>query len=236
MMESRRGQKGRLKLNVLVACEESQRVCIAFREQGHNAFSCDIQECSGHRPEWHIQGDCLGLIDGNVSFVTQNGQYQYIKTWDLIIAHPPCTRLCSSGQRWLYYGNEEYRQQKRVEQEQAIEFFLAITNAKCERIAIENPVGIMSRIYRKPDQIYNPFNFAGETEAKRTCLWLKGLKPLQFTQTLSEDLITHDIYKAHFGKQYAWNDPEVAKLRSKTPWGVARAMAAQWGINRVNRG
>lgn len=220
-------------MNVLVACEESQEVCKAFRAKGHEAFSCDIQECSGGHPEWHIQGDCLPLLNGYRLFWTVDGQEHddvLNDPWDLIIAHPPCTRLCNSGQRWLYFGSEEYREKKRKEQEAAIAFFLAFTEADCERIAIENPSGIMSSRYRKPDCIYNPYDFVGETECKKTCLWLKGLPPLRPTQQLPKEQRTQNIWRAHFdGKAYAWNSPEVAKLRSKTPPGVARAMAEQWG-------
>lgn len=155
--------------------------------------------------------------------------------WDLIIAHPPCTRLCNSSQRWLHWGNEKYRQKKQQEQKEGIEFFLKFTKAKCKKIAIENPTGIMSTIYKKPDCIYNPYDFDGETECKKTCLWLKGLPPLNPTQNLPKEYRTHGIWKAQFnGKKYAWNHPEVAKLRSKTPFGVARAMAEQWGGNVVN--
>jgi hypothetical protein len=203
-------------MKVLVACEESQRVCIAFRERGHEAFSCDIQPPSGGHPEWHIQGDALQAV-------RQGG-------WDLMIAHPPCTRLCSSGQRWLYFGPEEYRKQKYEEQRKAIAFFLQLALADVPRIAVENPVGIMSSLYRKPDCIYNPYDFRGETECKKTCLWLKNLPPLKPTQNLPKEKRTQDIWRAHFnGECLAWNDPETAKQRSKTPWGVAEAMAEQWG-------
>lgn len=218
-------------MNVLVACEESQTVCKAFREKGHNAFSCDIQEESGGHPEWHILGDCLPLLNGNCTFVTRVGSTVTIDgKWDLIIAHPPCTRLCSSGQRWLHFGTEEYRGKKAMEQQEGIDFFLKFTNADCDRIAIENPIGIMSTKYRKPDCIYNPYDFKGETETKQTCLWLKGLPPLVPTQQLPKEQRTQGIWKAHFnGKCYAWNNKETAKLRSKTPVGVAKAMAEQWG-------
>ena len=148
----------------------------------------------------------------------------------MIIAHPPCTRLCNSGQRWLYWGDEEYQQKKRQEQEVAIEFFMAIANADCDKIVIENPSGIMSTKYRKPDCTYNPYDFEGETECKKTCLWLKNVEPLKPTQELPKELRTQGIWKAHFnGKKYAWNDPMTAKLRSVTPAGVAKAMADQWG-------
>lgn len=200
---------------VLIACEESQRVCIEFRKRGFQAYSCDILPCSGGHPEWHYQGDVRNVLYGD---------------WDLIIAHPPCTRLCNSGQRWLFYGDSDYQLRKKAEQQEAIDFFMLFTDLDCEHIAIENPVGIMSSLYRKPDQIYNPYDFKGETECKKTCLWLKNLPVLKPTQVLSKELRTQGIWKAQFdGKQYRWNDPRVAGLRSKTPWGVAAAMAEQWG-------
>ena len=221
-------------MRVLVACEESQRVCIAFRERGHEAYSCDIQQCSGGHPEWHIMGNCLPLLNGDCEFKTADGtNHKIIGKWDMIIAHPPCTRLCNSGQRWLYFGSEQYKSQKKKDQEEAIAFFMKFVNADCNKIAIENPSGIMSTKYRKPDQSYNPYEFEGETECKKTCLWLKGLPPLKTTQNLPKENRTQGIWKAHFdGRTYAWNDPQTAKLRSKTPWGVAKAMAEQWGGNQ----
>lgn len=218
-------------MRVLVACEESQEVCKAFRAFGHEAYSCDIQECSGGHPEWHIKEDVSPLLNGNCKFETVDGKKHKINgKWDLLIAHPPCTRLCNSGQRWLYWGDNAYREKKKKEQEEAIRFFLSFTEANCDHIAIENPMGIMSTIYRKPDCIYNPYDFDGETEVKKTCLWLKGLPPLFPTQNLPKEQRTQGIWKAHFnGKCYAWDDPETAKLRSKTPVGVAKAMAEQWG-------
>lgn len=220
-------------MKILVACEESQAVCKAFREKGHFVFSCDIQECSGGRPEWHIKGDVLPLLNGNCHFKTQDGIEWFIKgKWDMIIAHPPCTRLCNSGQRWLYFGDEEYQNRKKSEQREAIVFFLQFVKADCDKIAIENPMGIMSTLYTKPDCTYNPYDFEGETECKKTCLWLKGLPPLKPTrkEPLPKEQRTQGIWKAHFGdKKLAWNDPKTAKLRSKTPAGVAKAMAEQWG-------
>lgn len=163
-------------------------------------------------------------LRGGGSTVTIDGR------WDLIIAHPPCTRLCSSGQRWLHFGTEEYKEKKAIERQEGIDFFLKFTKADCDRIAIENPIGIMSTKYRKPDCIYNPYDFKGETETKRTCLWLKNLPPLVPTQRLPKEQRTQGIWKAHFnGKCYAWNNKETAKLRSRTPVGVAKAMAEQWG-------
>ena len=232
-------------MKVLVACEESQRVCIAFREKGHEAYSCDIIECSGGHPEWHIQGDVLNILNPilysgwgetaviGIKFQTTDKKEHFIKgKWDLIIAHPPCTRLCNSGQRWLYWGDKEYRSKKIQEQQKAIVFFMMFALADCEKIVIENPQGIMSTAYRNPDCVYNPYDFEGETECKKTCLWLKGVAPLKPTRKtpLPKEERTQGILKAHFGdKKLAWNDPETAKLRSVTPTGVAKAMADQWG-------
>lgn len=218
-------------MKILIACEESQQVCKAFRKKGHESYSCDIQTCSGGHPEWHIKSDALQLLNGKCSFVTENNEKHYINSkWDMIIAHPPCTRLCNTSQRWLHWGNKEYRAKKREEQEKAINFFMCFVNADCDKIAIENPVGIMSNLYRKPDCIYNPYDFAGETECKKTCLWLKNLPALKSTQTLSKEKRTHDIYLARFdNRQLSWNNPQTAKFRSVTPAGVAKAMAEQWG-------
>ena len=221
-------------MKVLVACEESQRVCIAFREKGHEAYSCDIIECSGGHPEWHIMQDVIPMLNGNCTFKTMNGaEHKIDGKWDMIIAHPPCTRLCNSGQRWLYWGGEDYRAKKLLERDLAIAFFLHFTRADCDRIAIENPMGIMSTLYRKPDFTYNPYDFEGETECKKTGIWLIGkLKPLVPTRKmpLPKENRTQGIWKAHFGdKKLAWNDPQTARLRSQTPWGVAYAMAEQWG-------
>ena len=206
-------------MKVLVACEESQEVCKAFRAKGHEAYSCDIQECSGGHPEWHLKQDVLPLL------------YEH---WDLIIAHPPCTRLCSSGQRWLYFGDDEYREKKLIEQQEGIAFFMAFVeaaNMTGVKMAIENPVGIMSSIYRKPDCIYNPYDFSPETECKKTCLWLfNGLKPLKPNQHIHKEQRTHGIWRSNFnGKYISYNSSECAKMRSKTPRGVSKAMADQWG-------
>lgn len=217
-------------MKILVACEESQAVTKELRRLGHEAYSCDIIDQSGGHPEWHIKQDVIPLLDGNCSFrTTEGGQHRVNGKWDMIIAHPPCTRLCNSGQRWLYWGPDEYREKKRKEQIQAIEFFMKFVNADCDKIAIENPSGIMSTKYRKPDCTYNPYDFEGETECKKTCLWLKNLPTLVPTQVLPKEKRTQGIWKAHFGdKKLSWNDPETARLRSVTPKGVAKAMAEQW--------
>lgn len=147
--------------NLLVACEESQRVCTAFRERGWNAYSCDLQECSGGHPEWHIYGcDVLGLIDGGREFETMDGQKHKIDGQrDLIIAHPPCTYLTNSQNLWYNiekYGDKAIARMKK--REEAVKFFMAFANAKCEHIAIENPIGYMSTAFREPDFIYNPYD------------------------------------------------------------------------------
>jgi hypothetical protein len=178
--------------------------------------------------------DVLPLLNGFCGFDTMDGVHHYIgRRWDLIIAHPPCTRLCNSGQRWLYWGDEEYRHKKQLEKDLAVAFFLHFTRADCGKIAIENPMGIMSNLYRQPDFTYNPYDFEGETECKKTGIWLIGdlcpLKPTRKTLLPKEER-TQGIWKAHFGeKKLAWSDPETARLRSQTPNGVAKAMAEQWG-------
>ena len=217
-------------MKVLIACEESQRVCIAFRERGHNAFSCDIQEPSGGRPDRHIQGDVLPIINGNCEFETADGQKHRIDgKWDLLIAHPPCTDLAVSGARWFPEKQKDFRQQK------ACVFFMQMALADCDRIAVENPIGIMSSVYRKPDQIIQPYQF-GHHARKATCLWLKGLPKLVPTEIVDPGEIRDGGFSigAHTdgtnnGKWLRFNDPELAKLRSKTFPGIAKAMAEQWG-------
>lgn len=219
-------------MNVLVACEESQRVCIAFREKRHNAFSCDILPCSGGHPEWHICGDVLLLLNGNCRFVTMDGTTHIIYgNWDLIIAHPPCTYLSNAGARWLFAGGHLNvdRYKKGLD---AKAFFMAMLNADCPRIAVENP--IPSRIYDLPQytQVIQPYQF-GEPWSKKTCLWLKGLEPLQPTNIVSD-------YKPYCssGSYSGTHDPKYrgasrkggsAKSRSRTFQGIAKAMAEQWG-------
>lgn len=217
-------------MKVLIACEESQEVCKAFRAKGHEAYSCDIQDCSGGHPEWHIKGDCLPLLNGNCEFVTCGGGRTMIDKWDLIIAHPPCTDLAVSGARHFAKKQKDGRQQK------AIVFFMETALAHCERIAVENPVGIMSSAWRKPDQIIQPYQF-GDHARKTTCLWLKGLPKLKPTEVVDPGEIIKGFSagaSANYatdenGKILAWNDPRTAKARSKTFPGIAKAMAEQWG-------
>ena len=193
-------------MRVLVACEESQEVCKAFRSLGHEAYSCDIEPCSGGHPEWHLQCDALEIIK---------------MRWDLIIAHPPCTDLAVSGAKWFSEKRADGRQQA------AIDFFMQFVNADCEHIAVENPVSIMSTQYRKPDQIIQPWMF-GHPEKKATCLWLKGLPKLTPTNDVSEYMKTLPKNQQE-RLLYLPPSPDRAKLRSKTFPGVAKAMAEQWG-------
>lgn len=219
-------------MRVLIACEESQTVCKAFRELGHEAYSCDIQEPSGGHPEWHILGDCLPILGGRCVVTTMDGKAHDIPgKWDLLIAHPPCTDLAVSGARWFAEKQKDGRQQK------AIVFFMQLSLADCDRVAVENPVCIMSSAWRKPDQIIQPYQF-GHHARKTTCLWLKGLPKLNPTDTVDPGEIVKGGFSVGASLNYArdengkiipWNDPRTAKARSKTFPGIARAMAEQWG-------
>lgn len=220
-------------MKVLVACEESQRVCIGFQRLGHEAYSCDIEECSGGHPEWHIQNDVLPLLNGNCSFRTVGGvEHRILGKWDMIIAFPPCTYLTNTGNRWFNverYGDRAIKRKK--ERIKAIQFFMQFVNADCERIAIENPVGVMSTRYRKPDQIMQPYEF-GETERKTTCLWLKGLPALKPTKIVEPKIVkcASGAIECNWHMETLHLKPkERSKLRSKTFPGIAKAMAEQWG-------
>lgn len=227
-------------MKVLVACEESQRVCIEFRRLGHEAYSCDIEPCSGGHPEWHIQDDVLRVLnptyDGEawlIDFCTQDEEIHVIDKWDMIIAFPPCTYLTVTGNRWFdvkKYGDKAVL--RHMQREAAAEFFNIFTRIDCPKVAIENPIGVMSTRYRKPDQIIQPYQF-GEPERKSTCLWLKGLPKLQPTEIVEPNIVK---YKSRKGTDSKWHmetinlpQKERQKLRSKTFEGIAKAMAEQWG-------
>ena len=195
-----------MKMKILIGCEESQAVCLAFRELGHEAFSCDLQECSGGHPEWHIQGDVADAIEN-------------AGPWDLIGLHLPCTAVAVSGNRW--YGNKMPMAHKRV---QAVEWMVSVwelAKKHCQKVYLENPVGVLSRMsdaFPKPQYI-QPWQF-GHGETKKTGLWLRGLKELHPT----------DIVDGR--EKRIWKMPpseDRGKLRSKTYPGIARAMAEQWG-------
>lgn len=196
-------------MKILIACEESQAVCKAFRAKGHEAYSCDILPCSGGHPEWHLQQDIAPLLQ---------------QDWDMVIAFPPCTHLAVSGAAWFAKKIADGRQQ------QGIDFFMLFTNLKCPKVVIENPIGIMSSKWRKPNQIIHPWMF-GDKASKATCLWIKGLPNLAPT-----NVVEKEEYNIHNGKKYnkwldaSWHLPpdERSKARSKTFQGVADAMAEQW--------
>lgn len=240
-------------MKILIACEESQAVCIEMRRLGHEAYSCDIQECSGGHPEWHIQGDALKIInptyDGEawlIDFTTMDDEIHVIEKWDMIIAFPPCTYLTVTGNRWFNierYGENAIQRLKN--RTTAIQFFMAFANADCPRIAIENPVGVMSTAYRKPDQIIQPWQFAlteEELTEKTTCLWLKNLPPLIPLCTEKPELAYHEwITPAGKKKRqtmWYYNTRRLPRTQraivaSKTFLGIAKGMAEQWaGINR----
>jgi site-specific DNA-cytosine methylase len=204
-------------MRILLACEESQAVTKELRAKGHEAFSCDILPCSGGHPEWHLQQDVTELLK---------------QKWDMIIAFPPCTYLTVTGNRWFNierYGDKAIK--RHADRKEAIDFFMMFANADCEKIAIENPVGVMSSKWRKPNQIINPYQF-GDAFEKKTCLWLKGLPELKPTNIVEPPKRTEFKSGKTMPAWYAdaWKLPKElrAKLRSKTFPGIAKAMAEQW--------
>lgn len=223
---------------LLVACEESQRVCIEFRKRGWEAYSCDIEQCSGGHPEWHIMQDVIPLLDGRCRFTSADGIEHYIDgKWDLIIAHPPCTYLTVTGNRWFNvdrYGEKAI--QRAINREKAAEFFMAFANADCDRICIENPVGVMSTKWRKSDQIIQPWMF-GDAAEKKTCLWLKGLQPLVCTDVVSpperKKFKSGKTMPAWYADAFRLPKEDRARLKSKTFPGIAKAMAEQLSLIHI---
>lgn len=206
---------------VIIGCEESQAICLAFRKRGHEAYSCDLQPSSGGHPEWHLQMSIFDALK--------------LKKWDLLIAHPPCTYLTVTGNKW--FKEQPARpsgalvgRAREEAREEAIQFFLDLARANVKMICLENPVGIMSSVYRKPDQIIQPFEY-GHPEPKKTCLWLKGLPKLVPT-----DIVEPEYFISKSGKRLAsWYykpspSPERQKMRSVTFSGIAEAMANQWNF------
>jgi hypothetical protein len=235
------------KLNILIACEESQAVCMAFRKLGHIAFSCDLLDCSGEHPEWHFNHDINTVLDKS-NLTLQNGQIAEVGgDWDIMIAHPPCTYLAGSGVRWYYHPDDkhlptEWRRphpkfpNRAKDREEAANFFMSLINSDVKRIAVENPIGIMSTRYRKPDIKIHPYMF-GDPYSKNTCLWLKNLKPLHPSKE-TDDHGEYVVFKSG-SKMAKWyheafsktRTPEARRrLRSKTFPGIARAIAEQWTI------
>lgn len=231
-------------LNILVACEESQTVTKELRKLGHNAYSCDLLPCSGGHPEWHFKVNVFDIID-NKGGQLENGNFEYLNNnWDMMIAHPPCTYLAVSGAKWFYHPEDKDKPildrrphpkflDRKAEREKAVEFFKKLADAPIERIAIENPVGVMSTLYRKPNQIVQPFMF-GDEARKTTCLWLKNLPKLKPTNPVGEG---ERIYFKSGKSQPKWYSDALVKsksteerrtMRSKTFLGIAKAMAEQW--------
>lgn len=202
---------------ILIACEESQTVCKAFRKEGFEAYSCDILDCSGNKPEWHIKSDAL--------------KEAYSNKYHLIIAHPPCTYLTVTGNKWM---KPEYKQRfpnRQQQRKEAIDFFIQLYNAPAYHIAVENPVGIISTVFRKPDQYVHPYHF-GDPHSKKTGFWLKNLPKLKYTNIVEPEMYTYKDGR----KDPIWHvntlklpPEERSKARSKTFEGMAKAMAKQWG-------
>jgi len=218
-------------MRVLVACEESQAVCKAFRAKGHEAYSCDIIECSGGHPEWHIQGDAIPLINGNCTFTTMDGTYHKIDgKWDILIAHPPCTYMSKAGARFMFptAGNIDGQRLKKALEAKA--FFMKFLNADCDKICVENPTPLKCVGLPKESQVVQPYEY-GHPFSKRTLLWEKGLHPLKPTKIV-------DQYKPYLpsntggfarGKGGSRGVAHNAKDASKTFEGIVKAMAEQWG-------
>jgi len=204
-------------MRILVACEESQAVTKELRALGHDAFSCDLIPCSGGKPEWHIQGDALEVAYG--------------EQWDMMIAHPPCTYLAVSGSRWLYNEDGSKNKDRWKNRKKALTFVEKLMLAPIDKIAIENPVSVISSQIRKPDQIIKPYEY-GDCSTKKTCFWLKNLSPLTPT-----NIIDPEYHYSKSGKKYDkwWFESslisdlkERAKFRSITFPGIAKAIASQW--------
>lgn len=220
-----------MKLNVLVACEESQAVTRQFRALGHNAYSCDLLDSSGWNPDWHIKDDALK--------VAYDSSYE----WDLMIAHPPCTYLATSGARWLYNKDGSRNEERWAKQAEGLAFVKHLMNAPIDYIAVENPVSVISTQIRKPDQIIHPYHF-GDRASKRTCLWLKNLSPLIHTNVVEKGEMHEWVDKNGKKKRQAkWYFDALSKakspqerrtLRSKTFEGIACAMAVQWSMEIEN--
>jgi hypothetical protein len=213
-------------MKVLIACEESQAVTKEFRLLGHEAFSCDILPCTGGHPEWHYQRDVFEVIN---------------QGWDLMIAHPPCTFLSVSGARWLYNKDGTVNEERFYNQRQALDFVDMLMKSNINKIAIENPISVISSAIRKPDQIVQPYMF-GDSASKSTCLWLKNLPKLEPTNIVSKGEFKEWIDKKtnkpkrqpmwyYQALQQAKTPAERRTLRSKTFKGIAEAMANQWGGN-----
>lgn len=216
-------------MKVLIACEESQTVCKAFRALGHEAYSCDIVECSGGHPEWHVMGDARECLSGG-TIVTVDGKCHTIVKWDLLIAHPPCTYLSNAGARHLHCRDGSLNQARLEKAKEAKDLFMAFWEAEVPRVCVENPVP--TKIHGLPPytQIVQPYMF-GHPVTKKTCLWLRNLPPLTATDMVTPDkgrlMITANGVRRSCWTMDAKGDRQ--RIRSKTFEGLARAMAEQWG-------
>lgn len=220
-------------MKVLIACEESQTVCTAFREKGHEAYSCDIQECSGGHPEWHIQGDVLPILNGRCTFKTMDGiEHSVEGRWDMIIAHPPCTYMSNAGACRMYPQKGVIDEERFAKAMKAKEFFMAFYNADCERICIENPVPLTVVGLPEKTQVIQPYEY-GHPYTKKTYLWLKGLpnlKPTNIVTPVGPYVCGNSlIWKKQAARGTVYGKEKSAKRRSKTFDGWAKAMAEQWG-------
>jgi len=221
---------------ILVGCEESQEVTKAFRALGHEAYSCDLQECSGSHPEWHLKMDVFDAIRGGY-LKTQSGNTIYIDKWDMGIFFPDCTYLTVTANKW--YKDQPKRksgvlvgEERRQARKKAIAFAINLYNCPIPKVAMENPVGVLSSEFRKPDQIIQPYMF-GHPEPKKTCLWLKNLPKLIPTNIVEQEPYHVTKSGKNMPKWYAYADKskgqaERAKIRSKTFPGIAKSMASQW--------
>ena len=231
-------------MKILVACEESQAITKELRNLGHEAYSCDLLPCSGGHPEWHFNHDVFNVIDKKGGVLQNGTKVTDGKNWELMIAHPPCTFLAVSGARWYYHPDdsplptEERRPHPRFpnrakDREEAVEFFIKLCEAPIDKIAVENPVGIISTRYRKPNQTVHPWMF-GDEASKATCLWLKNLPLLTPTNIVGKGERVVLSSGKSLPKWYSdaltnsKTSAERRTLRSKTFEGMAKAMAAQW--------
>ena len=210
-------------MRVLIACEESQAVCKAFRELGHEAYSCDIQECSGGHPEWHILGDCLPILGGCCEVQTMDGiSHEIPGKWDLIIAHPPCTKTSNAGAKHLWRGHK-LNIPRYYEGMCGKALFMAIWQADCEHVVIENPIPSAVFDFPPPTQVIQPYEH-GHPVSKKTLLWERGVPPLMPSKVVEPKANCHEA-----GTWFMKGGKERQKNRSKTFPGIARAMAEQWG-------
>ena len=202
------------QINILIACEESQRECIAFRERGFNAYSCDIQKCSGKHPEWHILGDVKPFLDGLSTFKTQDGKRHHLRKWHCIVAHPPCTYLCKVGSVWMYkHGQiDKQRYEKML---LARKFFFQSLEAKAQFVAVENPRPMAMAQLPRPNAQVSPHNY-GNKYSKTTYYWLRNLPPLFYGIQLAT-------------KPKTFVTASRGKYRSRTFREIAEAIAQQWG-------